>query len=241
MDLDPYANLSVPASAPLLAGQTCALHPGTPAVGTCKRCGDYMCGPCRAPGEDAELCARCAELAGGGRYHAVPPWRFYLFGVCTFGLYNVYWAYRCWAGIKARDRSDIWASLRGIFIVFTAVSLTEDLNRTRVARGLPEVHMAWPAAFTLISLLGRFLDRTDAIPAGVVVGFLFLQSGVLLPIVRGMREVTSRTELAERDALRTRHVIGLALAGIMGVLIVIGAVLPDEELNGDPGAEVFDD
>jgi hypothetical protein len=41
----------------------CAAHPGSAAVGTCGRCGDFLCATCRTRWGDSALCVACTERA----------------------------------------------------------------------------------------------------------------------------------------------------------------------------------
>jgi hypothetical protein len=41
----------------------CAVHPENPALGTCARCGNYLCAVCRTRWRDRWLCAACVDLA----------------------------------------------------------------------------------------------------------------------------------------------------------------------------------
>lgn len=52
----------------------CAVHSGNAAVGTCKRCGNFLCSLCRTRWDSRVLCVACVErlletegTAGGGR------------------------------------------------------------------------------------------------------------------------------------------------------------------------------
>jgi hypothetical protein len=49
-------------SEPAPAGQ-CATHPRNPAVGTCQRCGTFMCAVCRTRWQERSLCPACALRA----------------------------------------------------------------------------------------------------------------------------------------------------------------------------------
>jgi hypothetical protein len=49
----------------------CPVHPESPAVGTCGRCGNYLCETCRTRWRERWLCAACVELALD-RKEAVP-------------------------------------------------------------------------------------------------------------------------------------------------------------------------
>jgi len=52
--------------------EVCAVHPERASVGTCERCGSFMCEGCRsAPG--AGLCETCARRLGRGRWVAQVP------------------------------------------------------------------------------------------------------------------------------------------------------------------------
>jgi hypothetical protein len=41
----------------------CAVHDGRESVGTCDRCGNYLCEVCRTPWRGGVVCAACAERA----------------------------------------------------------------------------------------------------------------------------------------------------------------------------------
>jgi hypothetical protein len=47
-------------------GGTCAVHPGNPALGPCKRCGTFMCGLCRSRWADRTLCVACVDRIMAG-------------------------------------------------------------------------------------------------------------------------------------------------------------------------------
>src|SRR5262245_43066849 len=48
---------------PVPTGARCATHPNNPAVGTCQRCGTYVCGVCRTRWQDRALCLACLARA----------------------------------------------------------------------------------------------------------------------------------------------------------------------------------
>jgi hypothetical protein len=43
-------------------GSRCAVHPENPALGTCGRCGNYLCDTCRTRWRDRWLCSACVDL-----------------------------------------------------------------------------------------------------------------------------------------------------------------------------------
>jgi hypothetical protein len=205
--MDYFANLASAASA-LPAGQQCGRHAGAYAVTVCTRCGDYICFACRAPVSDgANYCCGCDEVANTGRYHAVPLWRFYVFSVLTFNVYPLYWAYTCWKRIKARDQSDIWPLPRGFFLALMGLPLVADVNTERASRKLPEISNLWPALYLIELVFSLSLARIASVPPLLDLARFLLVPALLLPVLRGMREVTPRGELVERARLRWRHLL----------------------------------
>ena len=51
--------------------------------------------------------------------------------ICTFGIYHLYWFYRNWNLIRARDRSDIMPFWRAFFGIFWCYSAVQALSRGR--------------------------------------------------------------------------------------------------------------
>lgn len=64
-----------------------------------------------------------------GEYYVVAPGKFLALTILTLGLYLVYWFYRQWRTIRARDERKIWPVPRGLFYIFFTHSLYADINR----------------------------------------------------------------------------------------------------------------
>jgi hypothetical protein len=45
------------------AGTRCTAHPGNPALGTCQRCGNFLCAVCRTRWRERSWCMACVERA----------------------------------------------------------------------------------------------------------------------------------------------------------------------------------
>ncbi len=56
---------------PGFVGGRCALHPGNTSLGTCRRCGNYLCAVCRTRWRDQPWCSACIDRALAGS--EVPP------------------------------------------------------------------------------------------------------------------------------------------------------------------------
>jgi hypothetical protein len=46
---------------PTAESARCALHPNNPSVGTCQRCGNFLCSVCRTRWHERALCVACVE------------------------------------------------------------------------------------------------------------------------------------------------------------------------------------
>ena len=63
-------------------------------------------------------------------YYAVGPLKFTAMSICTFGLYEMYWSYKNWQFVKARDGSDILPLARAFFYGVTHYFLLTKLNQS---------------------------------------------------------------------------------------------------------------
>jgi hypothetical protein len=213
------------------AGRRCAHHAESAAAALCKRCGDFLCTACLAtpPGRDA-LCARCNDIEGAATYYAVPVWRFMVLSLCTLGFYAYYWAFRCWRAVRQHDESKLWPFVYAVFLSITYFSLLKHLNARRLKRGLPGVSTVYPVLFLLFSAVSRVVGRfTDHSLGSVLLSdaILMLAVATLVPALHGMRELVEPAELAERDRLRLRHVLMMALGGVFIWLTTVGPLFGD--------------
>jgi len=200
----------------------CAHHAERESVAVCSRCGDYVCTACRAETASAqELCVRCADLVGVSRYYPVPVWRFIAFGVATFGLYVVYWAYRTWRRIKQQDGSDLWPVARAVFFGFTHFSLVEDLNTQLAARDRRLLSIAGPAAYLLLGIAGRVTEKLDDTGGwSLLIAMLAVLS--VVPTLQAVRSLSGSAELEECAILRPRHWLGFAICTVLFLLTLLG-------------------
>jgi hypothetical protein len=141
--------------------------------------------------------------------------------LCTLGLYEVYWFYKNWQQIKARDQSDIWPAARAIFAIFYCSSCfkhirdfeTPGLGKTSLAAG--ELAAGW----IIITLLGRLPDPFWLISLGAPFFLLPVQSQVnrINAAINPEHDPNSRFSVA--------NWIAVVLGAILLVLAVIGAMM----------------
>lgn len=209
-----------------VAGARCAVHPERQAQGTCKRCGNYACEQCNAAGFDSgTVCVACAQTVVASRYHVVPPWRFALFNVLTFGGYSLYWFWKTWSQVKRADGSDIWPIPRAIFAAFTYFSLLTDINTQLTLRKVPrDLGTGLGVGFLVLGALHRLPDPYWLIS---VAAFVFV-----MPAVKAIEELASANAVAEGARWRVRHTILLVVTVPLFLLMTIGTFMLDESTPG---------
>ena len=78
---------------------------------------------------------RPAPLPRPEQFHHIAPWKFLVMSVATFGLYEMYWCYRCWQYVERMGSRNIWPIARGIFCSIFFFFLAEEIdNGLRISR-----------------------------------------------------------------------------------------------------------
>jgi hypothetical protein len=78
----------------------------------------------------------------------------------TLGIYLVYWAYKNWQQIKARDSINIRPFWRAVFFIFFIHSLLEKIKSTANTNGVSTNYSSLLITIILIAL--RIIDRVSA-------------------------------------------------------------------------------
>jgi hypothetical protein len=142
----------------------------------------------------------------------------------TFGLYEVYWFYRHWRLVKARDRSDLWPIPRAIFAVFFVYQLFQRMRSDGEEQNVPGTLAAGPLAtvFIIFNLLWRAPEPYS------------LLSFVTVVILIVAQKYANQVNLAaapdhERNAgFSGWNWFGIVAGGLLWVLAAIGLLVPAE-------------
>jgi hypothetical protein len=70
-------------------------------------------------------------------YFAVSPFKFTAMCLGTLGLYEVWWFYKNWSRVRAREQSDIWPAWRAIFSIFWCYACCCRIRGTATSLGIP--------------------------------------------------------------------------------------------------------
>jgi len=136
-----------------------------------------FCANCGSKNENtSKFCQKCGTKLGehevkvqeqkphtGIEYFAIPPKRFALFSILTFGIYEIYWFYKNWQAVKKAEGQNISPFWRAIFAVFFCHGLFKKLLESAKAHGYKESYSpGWLAtAYIVLLLVGNGLSRAD--------------------------------------------------------------------------------
>jgi len=145
----------------------------------------------------------------------------------TLGFYQLYWLYRHWNLIRARDRSDIMPFWRAFFGVFFVYQLFKRMNEDGKTYGVSEEMAAGPlaTAFILLQFTSRLPDPW---------WLMYLASA---PVIGIAQHYANKVNLAaapghERNENYSGwNWVGIVLGGLLLVMVVIGMFMAPESFE----------
>ncbi|AKQ69739.1 Membrane glycoprotein [Myxococcus hansupus] len=184
------------------AGASCPLHPAFQAVGTCTRCGNFMCRTCSQGGSQA-WCPACLEREGMGR---------------SFPLNRENWSVGGLLELSWEAFKREWVMLSVGVLIFMAASFVGQVfsQILSLIGGLVDNVAVLVVAF-LIGTLGSYV-----IQGAVTLGFLRMSMDVL----NGQRADLARmfSQFGKVPAYLGTLVLSILLVTPLLVLIVAGSV-----------------
>ncbi|MHB1342721.1 MAG: DUF4339 domain-containing protein [Coriobacteriia bacterium] len=147
-------------------------------------------------------------------YYPVSTAKFIVMSVLTWGLYDLYWAYRNWKYVKDASGLKISPFWRAWFTVFFNYELLGRIKEETSARTYATWSPGWlTAAYLLLLLSSRLPD-----PLWLVSVFSFVP---LLPVIRTINDANSAAFQAE-SRFSTWDIAGAA-AGVLWSLLILSA------------------
>lgn len=159
---------------------------------------------------------------------AVSVGKFAVMSLCTFGFYELYWAYKHWDAVRRREQESLSPFWRAFFAPLWGFSLLPRLQQLTAVYGVPAtwsgsglalayflLHIAYrlPGALWLVSLLS-FLP--------------------LLVVQRSVNELNRAVapEAPRNDSYSGLNVVGIVLGGTIILLAIVGTLVPLPEAQG---------
>lgn len=150
-----------------------------------------------------------------------------LMSIVTFGIYELYWAYKQWDAIRRRENEDVSPFWRACFAPLWGFSLFPRIQKLAEMHHVP-INWSGTALATVYFLLGA----TWRLPSPI--SLLSLLS--FLPIVMVQRGVNDLNAAVAPDAPRNdtysaANIIGIFVGGILVLLTIVGTLIPPSALQ----------
>ncbi|MEM7805276.1 MAG: hypothetical protein AAF545_10155 [Pseudomonadota bacterium] len=163
-------------------------------------------------------------------FYVVSPTKFLLLSILTISLYNIYWFYRNWREVKARDKLGIWPPMRGLFYIFFTHSLFRRVDAELESVGASRDWSSGAIATLVVvmAIVSAVLDRLTRVSIGEpytdilsifmvpIIAFLLLQAQKAINLACGDPEGHSNSSLTAANW------IWMILGGAFWLLVLIG-------------------
>ena len=156
-------------------------------------------------------------------YYALPVAKLLVFHIATFGLFELYWMYRQWRGLRDYDRVRMHPFWRAWFSVLFAYSLFRDVDvRSREAQ-LPSIPVGFFAAMYIIGSLASNSSTLTSDGTIMIITELLSMVPVLLvqdAMNRHIRHCDPDADM--NDAIASRDVVLVLVSLGLWVAIITG-------------------
>jgi len=171
--------------------------------------------------ENAKFCQYC-----GSRFEQfskiLPIWKFILFSVTTFGIYELFWFYENWKFLKEKNKLDISPFWRAFFSLLFAGSNAEHVLKLVKEKNYQTLYSptAIGISYIILNVLSRFPD-----PFWLISYFTFLP---MIPIVKAMNFYWQKEtpDLPLKNFSRWQ-IVFVIFGIILIILILIGLFIPE--------------
>lgn len=157
-------------------------------------------------------------------FFPVSTFKLVLMSVCTLGVYELYWFYKNWQLVKARDGSDIypfWRAFFGVFFCYSLFTKVRDHGHPDVGSNrLPAGALAF--GWIVATLMWRLPDPYSMCS---LLAFVFM-----IPVQMTANRINSAVE-PEHDRngrLTWLNWVGVVIGGLVVALAIVGSFLPEE-------------
>ncbi len=151
--------------------------------------------------------------------------KFVLLSLCSFGIYELYWAYKNWMRIRDRTGEKMLPFWRAFFAPLWGFALFRDIREMAVAAGVP---VGWSAGllatlYLALNAAWKLPDPWGRISFGTVLP--------MLPVQLAAQRVNAAHAVYSTEPPNGRYtpvnVVVIIVGGLLLVLGVIGSFLPD--------------
>lgn len=186
--------------------------------------------------DEAPSCIHCGRpLNGDGIAGEAPaftlfpvaPHKLAIMSICTFGFYELYWAYQQWKRIRLNSHESISAFWRAVFAPFWGFSLFNHVDGIASGR---HVHFGWGGG--LLGLMYLVLNLSWRLPDPYwLVSFATF---VPLVIVQRSINVLNAAEQSNENpntSYTAANIVAIVIGGLLFLFAVLGTVMPSEQTD----------
>lgn len=155
-------------------------------------------------------------------FFAVSKTKLVVMSIFTLGLYQIYWFYKNWQGVKQQDGSDIIPAVRAFFSVIFCYALFEKVRKRAAVSGIgrkPFQPGVQAAGWIFLSVVPNYL------PSFLFIFGLFAVL-FLLPVQHIINQVHAIESpgSAINDKFFGVNIAGIIVGGLFLLLVIIGTV-----------------
>ncbi len=145
--------------------------------------------------------------------------------VCTFGLYQLYWAYKQWDAVRRREHEDLSPFWRAFFAPLWGFSLFPRIQRLTAGLGVTATWSgsALGAAYFLICATARLPDPLWFISVWAFIPLLVVQHAV------NRLNAVAAPEAPRNDEFSGANIAGVIVGGILLLFAILGTLLPADQ------------
>lgn len=160
-------------------------------------------------------------------YRATPQFnvslsKFTIMSLCTFGIYELYWAYKQWDAVRRRDQEDLSPFWRAFFAPLWAFSLLPRMNRLTAMYLVPA---SWSGSALALAYFVLHVSWRLPDPYWLASLLSFLP---LLVVQRSINELnaTVAPEAPRNNSYSGFNVVMIIVGGLFLLLTILGTVVP---------------
>ncbi len=146
--------------------------------------------------------------------------KFIVMSVCTLGFYQLYWAYKNWARIKAAGDESIMPLARAIFAGIWNFSLFDTVN---IRASYEEIPARWSPVFLGMSVIAFGLSSYLTHGLGAISLLSFLP---YLPVVGAIESLNRKQAAITAETLNDKfseaNIAGIVIGGLVTLLAIVG-------------------
>ena len=153
---------------------------------------------------------------------AVSVGKFAVMSLCTFGLYEVYWAYKHWDAMRRREQERLSPFWRAFFAPLWGFSLLPRLQQLTAVYGVPAT---WSGSGLALAYFLLHIGYRLPDPLWLISLLSFIP---LLVVQRSVNELNRAVapEALRNDSYTGLNVVAIVLGGLIVLLAILGTLVP---------------